>query len=76
MLNGLPERKNKKEMVPELQESAVSLSPEGKPYSKTVKPDNSSSSTSCRSGQHAVCSTQKMDPQYPGKENNPMQKHS
>lgn len=62
--------RKRKKMVPELQEWAVSLSPAGRPYSMTVKPDNSSFSTSCQSGRHAVCSMQKMDLQYPGEKKN------
>lgn len=56
-------------VLPELQEAAVSLSPAVKLYSKTVRQDNSSFSTSCQSGLHAVCSMQKMDQQYPEETN-------
>lgn len=52
-------------ILPELQEAAAALSPAVKLYSKTARQDNSSFSTSCQIGLHAVCSTQKMDQQYP-----------
>lgn len=56
-------------VLPELQEAAVSLSPAVKLYSKTARRDNSSFSTSCQSGLHAVCSMQKTDRQYPEETN-------
>lgn len=52
-------------MLPEPQEWAASLSPVERPYNMTVKPNNSSFSTSCQSDLHAACSMQKMDQQYP-----------
>lgn len=52
-------------ILPEPQAAAASLSPAGTLYSRTVRLDNSSFSTSCQSGLHAVCSMQKMDQQYP-----------